>query len=128
MLLKMEGFQYATLLDLNMGYYHIELTPVSKQLCTLVFLFGKYEMQQLPMGLANSPDIFQEKMSKLFDGFEDVQAYNDDILLLTKGSREEHQGRLDKVLTKLNNAGLKVNAKKSFFRRPELEYLGYWIT
>ena len=23
MLLKLEGFQYATLLDLNMGYYHI---------------------------------------------------------------------------------------------------------
>ena len=44
MLLKLEGFQYATSLDLNMGYYHIELTPGSKQLCTLVFPFDKYEM------------------------------------------------------------------------------------
>ena len=35
---------------------------------------------------------------------------------------------MDKVLTKLKNTGLKVNAKKSFFGRPELEYLGYWIT
>ena len=25
MLLKLENFQYATLLDLNMGYYNIEL-------------------------------------------------------------------------------------------------------
>ena len=80
------------------------------------------------MGLANSPNIFQEKMSELFDGFEDVRAYIDDVLLLTKGSWEEHLHRLDKVLMKLKNAGLKVNAKKSFFRRPELEYLGYWIT
>ena len=128
MLLKLEGFQYATSLDLNMGYYHIELTPESKQLCTLVFPFGKYEMQRLPMGLANSPDVFQEKMSKLFNNFEDVRAYIDDILLLTKGDWEEHLVRLDKVLTKLKNAGLKVNAKKSFFGRSELEYLGYWIT
>ena len=44
MLLNLDGFQYATSLDLNMGYYHIELSPKSKQLCTLVFPFGKYEM------------------------------------------------------------------------------------
>ena len=30
LLLKLEGFQYATSLDLNMGYYHIELSPDSK--------------------------------------------------------------------------------------------------
>jgi hypothetical protein len=29
MLLKLEGFQWATSLDLNMGYYHIRLDPVS---------------------------------------------------------------------------------------------------
>ena len=28
----------------------------------------------------------------------------------------------------MSNAGLKINAKKSFFGREELEYLGYWIT
>ena len=27
LLFKLEGFQYATSLDLNMGYYHIELDP-----------------------------------------------------------------------------------------------------
>ena len=27
---KIEGFQYVTSLDLNMGYYHIELSPQSK--------------------------------------------------------------------------------------------------
>ena len=67
-------------------------------------------------------------MSKLFDNFEDVRAYINDILLLTKGDWEEHLARPDKVLTKLKNAGLKVNVKKSFFGCSELEYLGYWIT
>ena len=75
MLLKLEGFQYGTSLDLNMGYYHIELTPNSKRLCTIVLPWGKYEYQRLPMGLCNSPDIFQEKMSSLMAGLEFVRTY-----------------------------------------------------
>jgi hypothetical protein len=62
LLLKLDGFKYATTLDLNMGYYHISLTPFSKSLCTVVLPYGKYEYQRLPMGLCNSPDIFQEPL------------------------------------------------------------------
>ena len=82
----------------------------------------------MPMGLCNSPDIFQEKMNELFVGFEDVRAYLDDCLLITSGTYEHHLERLDKVLNKLRNVGLKVNASKSFFAKGELKYLGYWIT
>ena len=57
MLLKLEGFKYATPLDLNMGYCHIQLCPFSRKLCTKVVPWGKYEYQKLPMGLYNSPDI-----------------------------------------------------------------------
>jgi Reverse transcriptase (RNA-dependent DNA polymerase) len=128
MLLNLEGFQYATSLDLNMGYYHIELCPDSKKLCTLVLPFRKYEMQCLPMGLCNSPDIFQEKMSELFNGFEFVQTYINDLLTLTKGTFEDHLEKLEQVLYRLRQAGLKINGNKSFFAKIELEYLGYWIT
>jgi hypothetical protein len=41
--LKFEGVQYAMTLDLNVGYYHIKLSPFSKHLCTIVTPFGKYE-------------------------------------------------------------------------------------
>ena len=69
-----------------MGQYHIELSPFSKKLCTIVLPWGKYEYQKyqkLPMGLSNSPDIFQEKMNELFSGLEYVRAYIDDLLILT---------------------------------------------
>ena len=128
LLQKLEGFKYATLLDLNMGYYHIELDASSKQLCTIVFPWGKYEMQRLPMGLCNSPDIFQEKMSSLFADLQFVRAYIDDLLIITKGTFKDHLEQVRTVLQRLKGAGLKVNAKKSFFAREELEYLGYWIT
>jgi len=68
MLLNLEGFQWATSPDLNMGCCHIHLNPASKQLCTVVLPFGKHEQQAVPMGLCNSPDIFEEKMSELMDG------------------------------------------------------------
>ena len=125
---KLKGFQYATSLDLNMGYYHIELTPNSSRYCTVVLPWGKYEYLRLPMGLCNSPDIFQEKMSELMAGLEFARAYIDDLLVITSGDFDKHLGHLETVLSRLSEAGLKVNATKSFFARTELEYLGYWIT
>jgi hypothetical protein len=82
MLLKLQGFQWATSLDLNMGYYHIRLDPASRALCTLVLPWGKYEMLRLPMGLSTSPDIFQEKMSKLMIGLKFVRTYIGDLLVI----------------------------------------------
>ena len=115
MLRKLGGFQWATALDLNMGYYHIELTPNSKKMCTIVLPWGKYEYQKLPMGLCNSPDIFQENMNQFFEGFDYVTEYIDDLLVTANGSLEDHLEKLGTVLDKLQKAGLKVNARKSNF-------------
>ena len=128
LMLKLEGFSYATSLDLNMGYYHIELDMFSKELCTIVLPWGKYEYQRLPMGLCNSPDIFQEKMSNLMCELDYVRTYIDDLLVITTGNWTDHLDKLEQVLIRLQAAGLKCNAKKSFFGKPEVEYLGYWIT
>ncbi len=98
LMLKLEGFQFATSLDLNMGYYHIELNPDAKKYCTIVLPFGKFEYQRLPMGLCNSPDIFQEKMSDLMDGLEFVRAYIDDLLCITKGDFDDHLRKLEIIL------------------------------
>ena len=98
-----------------MGYYHIELSAKSKELCTIVTQWSKYEYQRLPMGLCNSPDIFQEKMSELLAGLDTVPVYLDDILDVTKGSWEEHLAILEKIFIYLQKARLKVNAKKSSF-------------
>ena len=82
LLLKLEGFQHATSLNLNMGYFHIELMCFSKRLCTIIMPWGKYQYQHLPMGLCNSHDIFQERMFELFLDLEYVQAYIDDLLVM----------------------------------------------
>src|SRR5687767_13467502 len=80
------------------------------------------------MGLCNSPDIFQEKMSKLMTGLEFVRAYLDDLLIISKTDFNEHLEHLEDALNRLSEAGLKVNAPKCLFCKAELENLGYWIT
>jgi Reverse transcriptase (RNA-dependent DNA polymerase) len=90
MLLKLKGFTYASALDLNMGYYTIRLDPEAQRLCTIVLPWGKYKYKRLPMGLAGSPDIFQEKMSDLMCGLDFVQCYLDDVLIISTSSFEEH--------------------------------------
>ena len=63
MLLNLEGSKYDTSLDLNMGYYYIILSKQASNLCAIILLWGKYKYKRLPMGVSNSPDIFQDKMN-----------------------------------------------------------------
>ena len=42
------------------------------------------------MGLCNSPDIFEEKMSELMQGLEFARAYIDDLLVVSKGDFATH--------------------------------------
>lgn len=56
----------------------------------IVVQWGKYEYLKLPMGLCNSPNILQEKMNKLFAGFEYINAYIDNLLVIMKGSFKDH--------------------------------------
>jgi hypothetical protein len=79
-----------------MGYYHNELRRLSK--CTIILPFGKYEYQCLPMGLCNSPDIFQEKISELMLGLEFVFSFINDIFILTHSDWKDHITKLDLAL------------------------------
>ncbi len=69
---ELEGFTFATALDLNMGYYTIRLDPNASRICTVIFPWRKYSYKRLPMGIAGSPDIFQSKMSELMEDLEYV--------------------------------------------------------
>eukprot|EP00804_Cyclotella_cryptica_P003931 CCRYP_016112-RA/>CCRYP_016112-RA protein AED:0.26 eAED:0.27 QI:0/-1/0/1/-1/1/1/0/276 len=111
-----------------MGYYTIRLDPDASKICTIIFPWGKYSYLRLPMGIAGSPDIFQSKMTELMATLEFVRAYIDDLLCITKGTLEDHLAKLELVLSRLQDANLKVNARKSNFCAIETEYLGYILS
>ena len=82
---KLEGFQYATALDINMGYYNIRLSPASQDMTTIVTEFGKFRYNRLPMGMCTLVDIFQAKLDEILGDIEGVKTDIDDKLVLIWG-------------------------------------------
>jgi hypothetical protein len=83
MIRSMEGFTFASALDINMGYYYIKIDADAHKLCNIVFPWGKCKYKRLPMGIKIAPDAFQYIMSKLVQDMEYIKTYLDDLLILT---------------------------------------------
>jgi hypothetical protein len=65
--------------------------------------FESYEYTFMPFGLTNAPAIFQRWMngiSQLFWGKDDnvTVCYIDDVMIATKGTKEEHHECVEKKL------------------------------
>ncbi len=58
---ELEGFTYATALDLNRG---------AVKMCTIIFPWGIYLYLRLPMGMSGSADIFQAEMMDLMEALQ----------------------------------------------------------
>ena len=71
---QLEGFQYTTTLYLNMVYYTIDISPVSRYLTTTVTEFGTLRYNRVLMGICASGDIFRVKIDELIGdrGVRDV--------------------------------------------------------
>lgn len=78
----------------------------------------------LSFGISSTPGLFQREMEKLFQGIENVVVFQDDILI-TGPTFEKHVDNLNKVLSKLEAAGLTVNKDKCKFFQKEIYYLGH---
>jgi hypothetical protein len=109
---ELESFSYSTALDLNMGYYTIRLDPMASEMCTIIFPLGKYSYKRLPMGLGGSADIFHAQIMDLMASLKVVQAYMDNLLIIMRGILDKRLQKMETVLTRLRDAGLKVNAAK----------------
>jgi hypothetical protein len=80
------------------------------------------------MGFGGSANIFQAQIMDLMASLKFVQAYMDDLLIITRKILDKHLQRMETVLTRLHDAGLKVNAAKSSSCAHEIEYLNYMLT
>ena len=64
------------------------------------------------MGVCNIPNIFQQNISKPFNGLDMVCTFIEDILVITKNDFTEHLKALDRVLQRHLEVVLKVNTRK----------------
>jgi hypothetical protein len=68
-----------------------------------------------------------QSLSKIWNMLRQT-CYVDDLLILTNSSFKDHPLKLEMVLARLSNAGMRVDISKSKFFAEKIEYLGYWIT
>jgi hypothetical protein len=71
---ELEGFSFATALNLNMGYYTIRLYPDASKICTIIFPCGKYSYKQLAMGGVVHANVGQ-KVTRLTSSQDYVEAH-----------------------------------------------------
>ena len=105
----------------------IRLAEESKELTGFATRGGTYQWKRMAMGLKNSPATFQRLMDDLLKEFSDFcQPYIDDVIIFSK-TFEEHLEHLDKVMTKLRDAGMIVKLPKCEFAMDQLDFLGHTV-
>ncbi len=70
------------------------------------------------MGFAGSADIFQAEMMDLVEALEYVRACIDNLLVITRGTLEDHLDKLRKILRRLCEAGVESQCRQIIFLYP----------
>uniref|UniRef100_A0A1A7YSF0 Gypsy retrotransposon integrase-like protein 1 n=2 Tax=Iconisemion striatum TaxID=60296 RepID=A0A1A7YSF0_9TELE len=120
-----KGVQFSKL-DMSHAYQQILMEENSKKYLTVNTHRGLFTYNRLPFGVASAPAIFQRTMESLLKGIPMVAVYLDDVLV-SGVDAADHIKNLDEVLTRLNEAGLRLKRNKCVFMRDEVEYLGYRV-
>ncbi|XP_063334803.1 uncharacterized protein si:ch211-282j22.3 isoform X5 [Pelmatolapia mariae] len=119
--------RYLTTIDLCKGYWQVPLTERSKELTAFRTPWGLFQFRVMPFGLHGAPATFQRLMDQVLSDMSDfAAAYLDDIVIFSS-TWEEHLQHLEKVLGRLQSAGLTVNPAKCAIAKAETEYLGFVI-
>ena len=103
-----------TKFDLSQAYQQMLRDENSRKYMTVATHMGLFQYTRLPFGVASAPSLYQTTMEQVLQGIEGVLVFLDDILVTDK-SEEEHLKRLDLVLTRLEEHGLRLNVSKCAF-------------
>ena len=126
----LDGAAIFTSLDLQSGYWQVEMTEDSKPLTAFtVGPLGFYECVWMPFGLTNAPATFQHLMETCLGEMHLKLCiiYLDDIIVFSK-IPEEHIERLRGVFKKLAAAGLRLKPSKCKFFKLQVTYLGHIVS
>ena len=123
---KLAGGKSYSKLDLSQAYQQLELDEDSKNYVVINTHKGLFRFNRLPFGVSSAPGIFQHTMESLLHDIPSVIVYLDDILITGK-TDAEHIETLDKVLTRLEESGLRLKRSKCVFMAQSVVYLGHRI-
>jgi hypothetical protein len=126
---KLGGARFFSKLDLKSGYFQIRIQESDIPKTAFNTRYGQFSWLVLPMGLRNSPPLFQTLMNRVLSDCIDKTAlvYLDDILIYSK-TLEDHKKHVRHVLQLLEKEQLVANIKKSEFCKQELTFVGFKVS
>ena len=125
---KLAGAKWFSTLDLQSGYWQIQMDEESKAKADfLLDLWDSLRQLRMTFGLTNAPATFQRLMEQTLADLTDTMAYLDDIIIYSH-TFDEHLERLEAVFCKLQEQGLKLKPAKCHMFRKEVNYLGHVIS
>jgi hypothetical protein len=125
---RIDGYDFASTLDLYMGFHHITLSEYESNIFTTVLPWGKYSYTRMPLGYTGAPDVFQHRMDQILGDLPFCACFINDIAIWTNGSFELHLQQLLTVLDRLVTANARLNLLKCTFLTEKLKYLGFIFT
>ena len=114
-------------LDLKWGYHQLELHPDSRSITTFITHCGLFQYKRLMFGVRSAPEVYQHVIQLALSDCEGVANISDDILVHGKTTKE-HDERLKRVLEKLKEKNLTLNAEKCKFHMTKLVFMGLMLT
>ena len=126
---SLSGAKWFSVLDLKSGYYQIPMHPEDREKTAFITPVGFFEFNRMPQGLSGAPATFQRLMEKTVGDMNliEVLVYLDDVIVFGR-TLEEHEERLEKVLRRLHDEGLKISMEKCQFYQPSVSYLGHIVS
>ena len=115
--------------DLTSGYFQIPLKTEDIPKSAFCCKYGHYEMTRLPFGLNSAASTFQRTMELALQGLQWVTClvYIDDIIVFSS-TFDQHMQRVDEVLDRIRNAGLKLKPDKCNMLQTEVVFLGHVVS
>ena len=124
----LNGASLFSTLDLQSGYWQIEVKEEDRPKTAFITRHGLYEYVTMPFGLSNAPSTFERCMELVLRGLQwkTLLIYLDDVIVYSS-TVSQHLEQLEEVFQRLAAAGLKLKPSKCELLQTKVAFLGHVV-
>ena len=119
---SLNGSKVFSKLDLKWGYHQLELTPDSREIMAFVTHCGLFRYKRLLFGVNSASEQYQYEIQTAIAAIDGEENNSDDIIVHGK-DKKEHNACLERVIKRLRERGLTLNATKCQFSMDKFTFM-----